>query len=123
MQAKWEEKVRHFIKERPNLLHSEYPFDPTGFESHHAFAQYAVEKARLPDNSLKISLAEAEDFMKEEIAGNLIGCGWLETSSWQLGVEGSMRYMSQMGGWAIWIMLFIMLPIPLNMFASVMLPS
>ncbi|MCX7974279.1 MAG: DUF5695 domain-containing protein [Candidatus Aminicenantes bacterium] len=101
LQAKWEEKVRHFIKNRPNLFHSEYPFDPTGFESHHAFARYAVEKAKQGDNSLKISLAEAEDFMREEIAGNLVCRGWLETSYWQLGVEGSMRYMSQMGGWAI----------------------
>ncbi|MGQ9578108.1 MAG: hypothetical protein ACUVWQ_05750 [Candidatus Aminicenantales bacterium] len=50
---------------------------------------------------LKISLPEAEDFMEEEIAGNIVCRGWLETSFWQLGVEGSMRSMSQMGGWAI----------------------
>jgi hypothetical protein len=101
LRAQWEGKVRHFVKERPNLFHSEYPFDPTGFESHHALARYAVAHAERPEATLRVTKAEADDFMKEQIAGNIATRGWLETSYWQLGVEGSMRYMSQMGGWAV----------------------
>jgi hypothetical protein len=40
--------------------------------------------------------------MGEEISGNILTRGWLETSFWQLGVERErMRYTSQMGGWAV----------------------
>jgi hypothetical protein len=101
LKARWEAKVEHFVNDRPNLFLSEYPFDPTGFESHHAFAKYAVEQAGRKDASLKVTPEAAADFMKEEMAGNLATRGWLETSYWQLGVEGSMRYMSQMGGWSV----------------------
>ncbi len=96
----WESKVEHFVNDRPNLFWSEYPFDPTGFESHHAFARYAVEASKR-SSTLKVKPADAADFMEEEISGNILTRGWLETSFWQLGVEGGMRYTSQMGGWAI----------------------
>jgi hypothetical protein len=39
--------------------------------------------------------------MEEEIAANIATRGWLETSYYQLGGERSLRYMSQMGGWAV----------------------
>lgn len=101
LRAKWEEKVEHFVNDRPNLFHSEYAFDPTGFESHHAFAKYAVEESRQPSFTLRVKPAGAADFMTEEIAGNIATRGWLEPAYHQLGVEGNMRYMSQMGGWSI----------------------
>jgi hypothetical protein len=96
----WESKVEHFVNDRPNLFWSEFPFDPTGFESHHAFARYAVEAAK-GESTLKVKAADAASFMTEEINGNILTRGWLENSFWQLGVEGGMRYTSQMGGWAL----------------------
>jgi len=39
--------------------------------------------------------------MDEQLACNLSTRGWLEPNYWQMGVEGNMRYMSQMGGWSI----------------------
>ncbi|HBY58781.1 MAG TPA: hypothetical protein DEH78_03100 [Solibacterales bacterium] len=92
----WDSKVRHFIKDRPNLFLSEYPFDPTGFESHHAFARYALRQKDSP-----FTLQERREFLDEAIAGNIATRGWVEASYWQLGSEGSLRYMSQMGGWAV----------------------
>ena len=101
LRERWEHKVEHFINDRPNLFLSEYPFDPTGFESHHAFARYALEEAAKPQRSLEVTEAAARDFLREEISGNLVTRGTIENHYWQLGAEGSMRYMSQMGGWAI----------------------
>ena len=101
LRRQWEGKVEHFVNDRPNLFWSEYPFDPTGFESHHALARYAVETAKINAATLKVTAADAASFMEEEIAGNIATRGWLETAFHQLGVEGGMRYTSQMGGWAI----------------------
>ena len=101
LRAVWEKKVEHFINGGPNLFHSEFPFDPTGFESYQAFAGYACEELKNPTKTLDVTAAAAERFMEEEIAANIATRGWLETSYYQLGGERSLRYMSQMGGWAI----------------------
>ncbi len=101
LRERWNGKVEHFINDGPNLFHSEYPYDPTGFESYQAFARYAVEESKKPDSSLKVKLEDALKFMKEEIALNIAARGWLETAYYLLGGERSLRYMSQMGGWAI----------------------
>jgi hypothetical protein len=101
LRTEWEKKVEHFINDGPNLFHSEFPFDPTGFESYQAFAGYACEELKNPTKTLDVTAAAAEKFMEEEIAANIATRGWLETSYYQLGGERSLRYMSQMGGWAI----------------------
>jgi hypothetical protein len=101
LRRQWEGKVEHFVNERPNLFWSEFAFDPTGFESHHAFARYAAEAVKSKTATLKVAAADVSSFMEEEIAGNVATRGWLETAYHQLGVEGDMRYTSQMGGWAI----------------------
>ncbi|HKD91133.1 MAG TPA: DUF5695 domain-containing protein [Terriglobales bacterium] len=97
----WEAKVEYFINQQPDLFYSEYPFDPTGFESTGAFAHYALQQVKSPSHSLKVSDSAAERFTAEQLACNMATRGWLEPNYWQLGVEGSMRYMSQMGGWSI----------------------
>ncbi len=97
----WEEKAEYFIKDQPDLFYSEYPFDPTAFESTGAFAHYAEEQVNNPQHTLRVTPAAAQRFMSEQLACNLATRGWLEPNYWQMGVEGSMRYMSQMGGWSI----------------------
>jgi hypothetical protein len=97
LKEQWEKKVEHFINDGPNLFHSEYPYDPTGFESYQAFARYALEK---PGN-MNVTLEDASKFMEEEITLNIAARGWLETAYYLLGGERALRYMSQMGGWAI----------------------
>jgi len=97
----WEAKVEYFVHDQPDLFYSEYPFDPTAFESTGAFARYAIEELKNPSPTLKLSVADVERFTQEQLAGNLCTRGWLEPNYWQLGVEGNLRYMSQMGGWSI----------------------
>jgi hypothetical protein len=97
----WEEKVEYFVNEQPDLFYSEYPFDPTAFESTGAFAHYALEQLRQPQRTLKVAAADAQRFVAEQLICNIAARGWLEPNYWQLGVEGNMRYMSQMGGWSI----------------------
>ena len=97
----WEEKVEYFINDQPDLFYSEYPFDPTAFESTGAFARYAQEQLKTPHHTLHVTPADAQRFMDEQLACNLATRGWLEPNYWQTGVEGNMRYMSQMGGWSI----------------------
>ena len=97
LKERWEGKVAHFINDRPNLFHSEYPYDPTGFESYQAYARYAVEEF----SHMNMTREDARKFMEEEIALNIAARGWLETAYYLLGGERSLRYMSQMGGWAI----------------------
>jgi hypothetical protein len=97
----WEAKVEHFVNDQPDLFYSEYPFDPTAFESTGAFAHYAIEQLRNPARTLKVSAADVERFTQEQLTGNICTRGWLEPNYWQLGVEGNLRYMSQMGGWSI----------------------
>lgn len=97
----WESKVEYFINQQPDLFYSEYPFDPTAFESTGAFAHYSLEQIKSPSRSLKVSAQDADRFTAEQLACNIATRGWLEPNYWQLGVEGNMRYMSQMGGWSI----------------------
>jgi hypothetical protein len=97
----WEEKVEYFINDQPDLFYSEYPFDPTAFESTGAFAHYALEQMNSANHTLRVTPADAKRFMAEQLACNLSTRGWLEPNYWQMGVEGNMRYMSQMGGWSI----------------------
>jgi len=101
LRAEWEKKVEHFVNDRPNLFHSEFPFDPTGYESHQAFAGYAARELAKPKTSLRVKAADLDAFVKEEITGNIATHGWLETSYYQLGGERGLRYVSQMGGWAL----------------------
>lgn len=101
LRKEWEKKVEHFVNDGPDLFYSEYPFDPTGFESHQAFTRYAARELRNPARTLRVTPGDLERFVKEEITGNVATRGWLETAYHQLGCEGGMRYMSQMGGWAL----------------------
>lgn len=97
----WEGKVEYFVNDQPDLFYSEYPFDPTAFESTGAFTHYATEQLKNPNRTLKVTPAGVERFTAEQLACNIATRGWLEPNYWQLGVEGNMRYMSQMGGWSI----------------------
>jgi hypothetical protein len=97
----WESKIEYFVNDQPDLFYSEYPFDPTAFESTGAFAHYAIEELKKPAGSLKVKPADVERFVQEQLACNMATRGYLEPAYWQLGVEGNMRYMSQMGGWSI----------------------
>ena len=97
----WESKVEHFVDDQPDLFYSEYPFDPTAFESTGAFAHYAIEQLKNPARTLRVSAADVDRFTQEQLTGNICTRGWLEPNYWQLGVEGNLRYMSQMGGWSI----------------------
>ena len=97
----WESKVEHFVNDQPDLFYSEFPFDPTAFESTGAFAHYAIEQLKTPKRTLKVTQKDVDRFTAEQLACNIATRGWLEPNYWQLGVEGNMRYMSQMGGWSI----------------------
>ncbi|MGB8475007.1 MAG: DUF5695 domain-containing protein, partial [Candidatus Acidiferrum sp.] len=97
----WEGKVEYFVNDQPDLFYSEFPFDPTAFESTGAFAHYAIEQLKNPKRTLKVTAIDVERFTAEQLACNIATRGWLEPNYWQLGVEGNMRYMSQMGGWSI----------------------
>jgi hypothetical protein len=97
----WEAKVEYFVNDQPDLFYSEYPFDPTAFESTGAFARYALEQLKKPAMTLKVKGDDVRRFVQEQLACNMATRGWLEPNYWQLGVEGNMRYMSQMGGWSI----------------------
>ena len=101
LRRQWEGKVEHFVNDRPNLFWSEMVFDPTGFESHHSFARYAVEAVKNKSATLKVKAADVASFMAESIGGNIATRGWLEAAYHELGVQGDMRYTAQMGGWAI----------------------
>jgi hypothetical protein len=101
LKRRWEGKIEHFINDRPNLFHSEYPFDPTGFESYQAFADYAMREMGNSERTLDVTLEAVEGFMEEEIAANIATRGWLETAYYLLGGERALRYMSQMGGWSV----------------------
>ncbi|HEU5403376.1 MAG TPA: DUF5695 domain-containing protein [Terriglobales bacterium] len=101
LRKKWNEKVEYFVNDQPDLFYSEYPFDPTAFESTGAFAHYALRQVNLTSSTLKVTKADAERFTQEQLACNMATRGVLAPNYWQLGVEGNMRYMSQMGGWSI----------------------
>lgn len=107
----WERKVKFFVSDKPALFGSEYPFDSTGFESTHAFANYALKHADKPGEEEKsgIPYDNAVRFLEEQIAANIFCRGWLEPAYYLLGSDyrgsGSssytLSYMSQMGGWSI----------------------
>jgi Family of unknown function (DUF5695) len=97
----WEGKLAYFVNDQPDLFYSEFPFDPTAFESTGAFAHYAKEQLKKPAMTLKVKSEDVESFAQEQLACNISTRGWLEPNYWQLGVEGNMRYMSQMAGWSI----------------------
>lgn len=101
LRKEWEKKVEHFVNDGPDLFYSEFPFDPTGFESHQAFSRYVGRELGKPITSLRVKAPDLERFTAEELTGNIATRGWLETAYHRLGCEGEMRYMSQMGGWAL----------------------
>ncbi len=102
----WEQKVRFFVNDNPDLFGSEYPFDSTGFESTQALARYARDHAGA---SLGVTAENARRFTETQIAANLFCRGWLEPAYYTLGSdyrgEGTdgylLSYMAQMGGWAV----------------------
>ncbi len=111
----WRKKVKYFTSECEDLFGSEYPYDSTGFESTHAFAKYAVEKAlaneEYEDRQDKtVTKEEALVFMEKQIEANLMCRGWVEPAYYLLGSDYrgdagasyTLSYMAQMGGWALW---------------------
>jgi hypothetical protein len=101
LKGEWEKKVEYFIKDDPYLWGSEFAFDPTGFESTHALAKYAMENAFKPGSRLGMSYEEVNNFMEKQIQANIVARGWLETAYYLLGGERALRYMSQCGGWSV----------------------
>jgi hypothetical protein len=106
----WERKVRNFINRDQDLFRSEYAFDSTGFESTHALARYAMERAEPnADPTNGFNLANAQKFLEKQMAANLFCRGTLEPVYYLLGsdIRGgggnsyTLTYMSQMGGWAV----------------------
>jgi len=97
----WERKVEHWVRDGPDLFWSEFPFDPTGFEAYGAFVHYGMKALRRPRPSLKVTREALERFMDEAVAGNTATRGAIEPAYHTLGAEGNLRYMSQMGGWAL----------------------
>ncbi len=101
LKGEWEKKVEYFVNEDPNLWCSEFAFDPTGFESTHALAKYAMEHANKPGTSLDVRYEDVVRFMEKQTKANIATRGWLENSYYLLGGSGALRYMSQMAGWSI----------------------
>jgi hypothetical protein len=107
----WERKVDFFVNGRPDLFRSEYPFDSTGFESTHALAKYAMQRAvdndKAPEDQKPLDAAKR--FLERQIAANLFCRGSIEPAYYLVGSDyrGSggnsytLTYMSQMGGWAV----------------------
>lgn len=108
----WERKVDFFVSGKANLFASEYPYDPTGFESTHAFARYALKKADRPEREalpLDTTRAAARSFMRRQIRMNVGSRGWVEKAYYLYGSDYrgggnasyTLSYMSQMAGWSI----------------------
>ena len=106
----WERKVKNFVNDEQDLFRSEYAFDSTGFESTHAFAKYAMQRADKPgETNSGIPLENARRFMDTQIAANIFCRGWLEPAYYYLGSDyrggaGNayvLTYMSQIGGWSV----------------------
>lgn len=106
----WERKVKRFVLDNPDLFRSEYAFDSTGFESTHALAKYAMERAGGPDGKrLGISPAAARDFLERQTDANMFCRGTIEPAYYYLGSDYrggggngyTLTYMSQMGGWSV----------------------
>ncbi len=100
----WERKVKNFVNRDQDLFRSEYAFDSTGFESTHALAKYAMQRA-----SAEIPAENAKAFMEKQMASNLFCRGWIEPAYYYLGSDYrggggngyTLTYMSQMGGWGV----------------------
>jgi hypothetical protein len=118
--SQWQKKVEYFVNDHPDLFHSEYPFDSTGFESTEALAKYAMEHVLRLGETVSagngetafqrlVSYQAARKFLREQIRLNIGDRGWLETAYFDLGSDYraagnanyTLSYMSQMGGWAI----------------------
>lgn len=102
LRSYWERKVRSFVNDNPDLFRSEYAFDSTGFESTHALAKYAMQRAGAP--GFDVSQANAERFIETQMGANLFCRGWLEPAYYLLdsdyrgsgGNSYTLTYMSQM---------------------------
>jgi len=101
LKKEWEKKVEYFVNEDPNLWASEFAFDPTGFESTHAFARYALQNASKPDSTLEVDYEDSVDFMERQTRANVACRGWLGPAYYLLGSAKSLNYASQIGGWSI----------------------
>lgn len=108
----WERKVDYFVSGKANLFASEYPYDPTGFESTHAFARYALAHANRPERDalpFDTTRAAARAFMRRQIRMNVGSRGWVEKAYYLYGSDYrgggnasyTLSYMSQMAGWSI----------------------
>jgi hypothetical protein len=106
----WERKVKRFVLENPDLFRSEYAFDSTGFESTHALAKYAMERAGGAEGErLGISPTAARDFLDRQLDANMFCRGVIEPAYYYLGSDYrggggnsyTLTYMSQMGGWSV----------------------
>ncbi len=97
----WERTIARWVNDGLDVFYSEFPFDPTGFEAYGAFVHYGMKALAGPSPTLRVTPADLGRFTDESIAGNTTTRGCLEPAYWQLGVEGDLRYMSQMGGWAL----------------------
>ena len=111
LRAKWEQKAKTFINQKPNLWGSEYAFDSTGFESTEALAKYSIE--RLHDSKAtgfraEVKPEDADAFLEEQMRLNL-SCRGQEPAYYYLGSDFrgnagaayTLSYMAQMGGWAV----------------------
>ncbi|MFO7889789.1 MAG: DUF5695 domain-containing protein [bacterium] len=114
LRGEYEKKVKYFIYDNKYPYSSEYSFDRTAFESTHAFAKYGALNTMKADTNLwydkirevwyshpDVSKTDALDFMERQLYAGLTVRGWLETTYYQLGADGSMSYMAKMGGWSI----------------------
>src|SRR5699024_2782395 len=103
---------KYFATECTDIFGSEYPFDTTGFESTHAFALRAMEKAenvvREDRFNPPMLRTQARDYLENQMACNIACRGVLEPAYYWYGSDYrstnasyTLSYMSQMGGWAI----------------------
>jgi hypothetical protein len=109
LKNEWEKKMEYFVNEDPYLWGTEFAFGPTGFESTHALAKYAIEQIDRSGSILEGRYDDAVRFMEKQIKANIATRGWLEPSYYLLGTAykyfsgyaSTLSYMSQMGGWSI----------------------
>ena len=112
LERHWDRKVKYFATECTDIFGSEYPFDTTGFESTHAFALRAMEKAenvvREDRFNPPMLRTQARDYLENQMACNIACRGVLEPAYYWYGSDYrstnagyTLSYMSQMGGWAI----------------------
>ncbi len=103
LETEWRKKTISFIES--SNYGSEYSMDTTAFESTHAFARWAMEH----DVSGEVTQQQIDDFMIQQMRGNIAVRGWLEPAYYFYGSdyraagssEYTLSYMAQMGGWAV----------------------